>query len=150
MKLDQERDIRKAGEVAANTWGEDAKGQAFLLLLSLPSWVCPKWRTAAARATWTRRSKALVEALPLLTRLGSSTAGFSNQVVTALVQEKRENGLVPVLASVAQIYICSLARTVEIKIKLKNGRIVLYPACSSCDAPGKDLGRVTPSKVVMK
>ena len=149
MRLDQEADIRRASEVAVKTWGEDVKRQALLLLLSLPPWICPKWRTAVARATWTSRSKGLVKALPLLTRLGSSTAGFSSQVVTALVEERKESGLVPVLAAVAPIYLCSLAKTVEIRMKMKNGRVVLYPACSSCDVSVKDSGRVTPSKVFM-
>ena len=149
MRLDQEADVRKASEVAAKTWGEDVKRQALLLLLSLPPCSCPKWRAAVARATWTSRSKGLVKALPLLARLGSSTAGFSNQVVTALVEERKESGLVPVLAAVAPIYLCSLAKTVEIRMRFKNGRLALYPACSSCDVPVIDLRRVTPSKVCM-
>ena len=147
LRLDQESEIRKGAEVAAKTWGEDAICQALLLLLSLPPWIGPKWRTAVARASWTSRSKGLVTALPLLARLGSCTAGLSNQVVTALVEEKKDSGLVPVLAPVASIYLCSLARTVEMRMKLKNGRVTLYLACSSCDLPVRALGRVTPSKV---
>ena len=147
MRMDEEAKVRKAAEVAVKTWGEDAKCQALFLLLSLPPWICPKWRTAVARATWTIRSKGLVTALPLMARLGSITAGFSNQVVTALVEEKKESGLVAVLAAVAPIYLCSLAKTVEMRMKLKDGRPLLFPACSSCDAPVKVQGRLTPSKV---
>ena len=147
LRLDRESDIRKGAEAAAKSWAEDAKCRALQLLLSLPPWTCPKWRTAVARASWTSRSKSLVKALPLLARLGSSTAGLSNQVVTALVEEKRESGLVPVLAQVASIFLCSLARTVEMRIKLKNGRVALHLACYSCDLPVRDLGGVTPSKV---
>ena len=147
MRLDQEADFKRGAEVAVSTWGEDAKCQALLLLLSLPPWVCPKWRTAVARATWTNRSKGLVAALPLLARMGSSTAGFSNQVVTALVEEKRQSGLVAVLAGVTPVYLCSLAKTVEMRMKLKDGKPVLYPACASCDIPVRDQPRTTPSKV---
>ena len=147
MRLDEEASVRKAGEVAAKTWGEDAKCQALLLLLSLPPWICPKWRTAVARAAWTIRSKGLVTALPLLARLGSHTAGLSNQVVTSLVEEKKESGLVPVLAAMAPIYLCSLAKTVQIRMKLKDGKPLLFPACFSCDTPAKHQGRLTLNKV---
>ena len=146
LSLEREADLRKGADLTARAWDEETKDRALFLLLSLPPWACPKWRTSVARAAWTSRSKGLVKALPLISRMGSSITGFSHQVVTAIVEERKESGLVKVLAAVAPIFLCSLAKTVEIRMQIEGGKPTLYPVCSTCSLPGP--GSITPSKVL--